>query len=103
MKQKILCGALVLFGMTLAGCAGGGAYYVRSGPPAPRYEAVGAGRPGFVWTNGYWDWRCVRRTGVRFGWRRSGVTRGATGGCIVVTGDDLTSMTHSGCELRVLK
>ena len=57
MKRKIMAGVLVLFGTVLAGCAGG-AYYVRTGPPAPRYEVVGvAPGAGFVWTNGYWDRR----------------------------------------------
>ncbi|HYW47578.1 MAG TPA: hypothetical protein VE959_32215 [Bryobacteraceae bacterium] len=58
MKQKVMAGVLVLFGTVLAGCVGGGAYYVRTGPPSPRYEVVGvAPGAGFVWTNGYWDWR----------------------------------------------
>src|SRR5947208_12759393 len=58
MKQKILGGTLVLFGTIMAACGGySGGYYVRTGPPAPRYEVVGVGRPGYVWTNGYWDWR----------------------------------------------
>jgi len=62
MKQKLLGGVLVVAGTIFgAACAGGygGGYYVRSGPPAPRYYgAVGrAPGPGFVWTNGYWDWR----------------------------------------------
>ena len=57
MKPKILAGALVLFGTMLGGCAAGGVYYVRSGPPAPRYGVVGvAPGAGYVWTNGYWDW-----------------------------------------------
>jgi hypothetical protein len=60
MKRNVLAGTLVLFGTMLAACGGGGygAYYVRTGPPAPRYEVVGvAPGPGFIWTNGYWDWR----------------------------------------------
>ncbi len=55
MKRHILTGALVLMGAVLSACAGGGAYYVRSGPPAPRYAVIGvAPGPGYVWTNGYW-------------------------------------------------
>jgi hypothetical protein len=59
MKRKILGGAFVLFGTILSACAGaGGGYYVRYGPPPPRYAVVGvAPGPGYVWTNGYWDWR----------------------------------------------
>src|SRR5262245_55632880 len=60
MKQKILVGAFLLAGTILTGCAtgyGSGAY-VRYGPPAPRYGAGGyAPGPGYVWTDGYWDWR----------------------------------------------
>jgi hypothetical protein len=65
MKQKILAGAFVLFSTMLAACAGaGGGYYVRYGPPTPRYGIVGvAPGPGYVWTNGYWDWR-----GGRWAW-----------------------------------
>ena len=58
MKQRFLGAALVMFGVVLSGCAAQGAYYVRSGPPAPRYGVMGlAPRPGYVWTDGYWDWR----------------------------------------------
>jgi len=61
MRQKLLGGAFVLASTILGACGGGygGGYYVQSGPPAPRYYgAIGvAPGPGFVWTNGYWDWR----------------------------------------------
>jgi hypothetical protein len=58
MKNKFLAGTFVILGTMLTACAGGGAYYVRSGPPAPRYAIIGsAPGPGYVWTNGYWDWR----------------------------------------------
>ena len=64
MKPKLLVFAFVAFG-TLVGCGGyGGGYYVRYGPPAPRYAVVGvAPGPGYVWTNGYWD-----RRGSNWGW-----------------------------------
>ena len=61
MKQKLLGGALVLASTILAACGAGygGGYYVRSGPPAPRYYGAVGRSPGFgfVWTDGYWDWR----------------------------------------------
>src|SRR5687767_6382917 len=60
MRQKLLIAAFVLGGTVMAGCAGGGGYYssIRYGPPAPRYGAIGyAPGPGYVWTDGYWDWR----------------------------------------------
>jgi len=64
MKRKILAGTFVMLGTILNACAGSGAYYVRYGPPAPRYAVVGvAPGPGYVWTNGYWDWR-----GSNWGW-----------------------------------
>jgi len=57
MKNKFLAGAFVILGTMLTACAGG-SYYVRSDPPAPRYAVIGtAPGPGYVWTNGYWDWR----------------------------------------------
>ena len=61
MKQKLLGGALVLASTILSACGAGygGGYYVRSGPPAPRYYGAVGRSPGvgFVWTDGYWDWR----------------------------------------------
>jgi hypothetical protein len=59
MRQKLLAGIFVIFGTMFSACApAGGAYYVRYGPPAPRYAVVGAAPgPGYVWTSGYWDWR----------------------------------------------
>jgi hypothetical protein len=62
MKQKLLAGAFVLAGAILGACGGGyygGSMYVRTAPPAPRYYGPIGSAPGlgFVWTNGYWDWR----------------------------------------------
>src|SRR2546422_11415032 len=62
MKKILLSGTFLALTTILAGCGGGGyyrgGYYARYAPPAPRYEAYGvAPGPGFVWTNGYWDWR----------------------------------------------
>jgi hypothetical protein len=58
MRLKLLAGGAVLFGALLTGCVGGGRYYARYGPPAPRYGVVGmAPGPGYIWTDGYWDWR----------------------------------------------
>jgi hypothetical protein len=62
MRQKLLAGAFVL-GSTILGACGGGYYgggmYVRSAPPPPRYYGPMGRAPGvgFVWTDGYWDWR----------------------------------------------
>jgi hypothetical protein len=58
MKRKLMVSALVVLGAVLSGCAANGAYYVRYGPPAPRYGVMGyAPGAGYVWTDGYWDWR----------------------------------------------
>jgi hypothetical protein len=57
MKRKLLGAVFVLAGALLTGCAGYGGYYARQGPPPPRYGAIGyAPGPGYVWTDGYWQW-----------------------------------------------
>lgn len=43
---------------------------IRLAPPAPRYEVVPAGRPGYLWTPGYWDWRQNRYGWVGGNWVR---------------------------------
>jgi hypothetical protein len=75
MKQKILAAGFVVFGTILAGCGGyGGGYggsYVRYGPPPPRYGVIGrAPGAGYVWTDGYWDWRGSRYSWVDGRWQR---------------------------------
>jgi len=60
MKQKLLAAGFVLAGTLLGGCAVRGGYYsgyAAYGPPAPRYGVVGvAPGPGYIWTDGFWDW-----------------------------------------------
>src|SRR3954470_21069049 len=58
MKKILLFGALCA-GSLLTACGPGATYAsVRVGPPAPRYGVRGfAPGPGYVWTDGYWDWR----------------------------------------------
>ncbi|HTS25989.1 MAG TPA: hypothetical protein VMH81_08940 [Bryobacteraceae bacterium] len=78
MKPKILAGVFVLFGTMWSACAGGGAYYVRYAPPAPRYAVVGvAPGPGYVWTTGYWDWRGGNWAWVEGRWQRPPRARAA--------------------------
>jgi hypothetical protein len=60
--RKTLLGSVFAVALTLMGCAGSGyyraGYYPNVPPPAPRYGAVGyAPGPGYVWADGYWDWR----------------------------------------------
>ena len=58
MKRKLLTAAFVLTSAIFTACAAGGGYYVRVGPPPARYGVLGvAPGPGYVWTDGYWDWR----------------------------------------------
>ena len=71
MKQKLLVTAVLTFGAFLSACAVQGAYVVRYGPPAPRYAVVGvAPGPGFVWTDGFWDWRGGSYVWVSGRWTR---------------------------------
>ncbi|HWK84561.1 MAG TPA: YXWGXW repeat-containing protein [Caldimonas sp.] len=44
--------------------------YVNVGPPASRFEAVPAARPGYLWTPGYWNWRGNRHHWVAGNWVR---------------------------------
>jgi len=64
--------ALILFGgltlLTATGCASGGyygrGYYSNVPPPAPRYGVQGyAPGPGYVWADGFYDYR-----GGRYMW-----------------------------------
>ena len=57
MKRQLLAAAFVMAATLFTGCAG--AVVVRYGPPPPpRYGVVGvAPGPGFVWTEGFYDWR----------------------------------------------
>ena len=59
MKKLLLVG-IAFLGTMLTGCAAGNGYAaMRFGPPPPpRYGVMGfAPGPGYVWTDGYWDWR----------------------------------------------
>jgi len=73
MNRKLLLLTFVLLvAGTLAACAaGGGGYYVARTPPPPpaAYGVVGmAPGPGYVWVNGYWDWRGGNYFWVRGSW-----------------------------------
>lgn len=58
MKQRIFGPAALALGLLCGACAAPGAVVVRYGPPPPRYAVVGvAPGPGYVWTEGFWDWR----------------------------------------------
>jgi hypothetical protein len=58
MKRKLLATGFVMIGTLLSACAANGAAFVRFAPPPPRYGVVGvAPGPGYVWAEGFWDWR----------------------------------------------
>ena len=74
MLKKLL--PLVLLALTSA-CAGhryyssGPGMYVRVAPPPPRYGIYGvAPSRGFVWTEGYWDYRPGGWHWMRGSWQR---------------------------------
>jgi len=55
--KRIGWAAIVLAGISLAGC-GGYATYAVVAPPPVRVEAYGPmPGPGYVWVNGYWGYR----------------------------------------------
>ena len=74
--MKTLLGtAVILGGLSLAGCAGGGyggyGYYASTPPPALRTEArFAAPGPGYVWIDGYWGNRGGNYSWVAGTWVR---------------------------------
>ena len=58
MKRQMLAAGFLIAGTLLSGCAARGAVIVGFAPPAPRYAVVGvAPGPGYVWTEGFYDYR----------------------------------------------
>jgi hypothetical protein len=77
MKKRWMPFSLVLLAGSLTACAGAyaGTYYAVPGPPPPPpaygYGVVGvAPGPGFVWVNGYHEWRGGSYVWVRGAWMR---------------------------------
>ncbi|MBZ5575103.1 MAG: YXWGXW repeat-containing protein [Acidobacteriia bacterium] len=71
MKQRFLAPLALVGGALLSACAAPGAVVVRYGPPPPRYAVVGvAPGPGYVWTEGFWDWRGGNYVWVQGRWLR---------------------------------
>ena len=64
--------AVILAGLSLAGCAGGyGGYYASVPPPAVRYEQRGrAPGAGYAWIDGYWGYNGGRYNWVPGRWDR---------------------------------
>lgn len=71
MKKRWLSAGFVILGTLLSGCAANGAAVVRFAPPPPRYAVIGvAPGPGYVWTEGFWDWRGANYVWVAGRWMR---------------------------------
>ena len=71
MRKKLLGGAFVILGTLLSACAVHVGYAARYGPPPPRYGVVGvAPGPGYIWTDGFWDWRGGNYVWVTGRWMR---------------------------------
>jgi len=69
-NRELLLGALVTasMGVMPLPAAAAASIYVDIAPPAPRYEAVPAPRPGYVWIPGFWDWRGHRHVRTKGHW-----------------------------------
>jgi len=70
--KRILGMVVILGGLSLAGCVGGGyAFYATTPPPAMRFEERGiAPAAGYVWIDGYWGYRGGAYTWVPGRWDR---------------------------------
>lgn len=69
--RQILGTAVILGALTLAGCAGGYAYYATSAPPPVRVEVRGAAPgAGFIWVDGYWGYRGGNYEWIPGNWMR---------------------------------
>lgn len=71
-KRKALFAALAVssIGLLPVPASAQVGMYLDIAPPAPRHEVIPADRPGYVWQQGYWDWRNGRHVWVRGHWVR---------------------------------
>jgi hypothetical protein len=70
MKSKILAFGFVVAGVLMSGCAAR-VGVVGFAPPAPRYAVMGvAPGPGYVWTEGFYDYRGGGYAWVPGRWQR---------------------------------
>jgi len=71
MNRKVILLLLVVLALAALSACAGGYYYVRVPPPPARYGVVGyAPGPGYVWCDGFWDWRGGNWFWVGGSWRR---------------------------------
>jgi hypothetical protein len=69
-KRKALLGAIALSSIGFMPIPASAQVYIEVAPPPPRHEVIPAHRPGYVWQEGYWDWRGKRHVWVRGHWVR---------------------------------
>ena len=69
-KRKALLGAVMLSSIGFIPIPAAAQIYIDVAPPAPRVEVVPRARPGYVWQEGYYDWRNGRHVWVRGHWVR---------------------------------
>jgi hypothetical protein len=71
MKRQWLAIGLVMAGTLLTGCVAHGAVVVGYAPPAPRYAVMGvAPGAGYVWTEGFYEYRGGGYAWVPGRWQR---------------------------------
>ena len=71
MKRQLLAAGFLIAGTFLSGCAVQSYGRVRYAPPPPRYGVIGvAPGPGYVWTDGYYDWRGGNYVWMQGRWMR---------------------------------
>jgi len=69
MKRTLLAAGFLFSALIFTGCGGG--YVAMYGPPPPRYGVVGyAPGPGYVWTDGYWNYSGRNWAWVGGRWQR---------------------------------
>ena len=58
MKRQLMAAGFLIAGTLFSGCAARGAVVVAYAPPVARYAVLGvAPGPGYVWTEGFYDYR----------------------------------------------
>lgn len=69
-KRKALLAAVAFSSIGFMPVPASAQIYLEFAPPAPRHEVIPRHRPGYVWQEGYWDWRGQRHVWVRGHWVR---------------------------------
>lgn len=70
MQRKTLLAAAFAASLLGFGAAAQAQVAITIAPPAPRYEAVPAARPGWVWAPGHYQWRHGEYVWVGGNWMR---------------------------------